>query len=387
MKILHCLYDDKFMDGTIRVYESDKRHTCKYVLVRHSTEYIKFKYMKSDKVMVVTPKTFLSMASDFDVVILHSFVSLEYYYITRIPKSCKVVWYGWGFDIYGGPFPIVPLKLYSDETKRFLDGNRSPITGKTIIKGIIIRLRNRLDYFWQSKAISRVDYFSGVFPYEYELIKRHHSNFKAKKVDFYYGDVDFFIKDTVSNVIEHGKVNIIIGNSADPRNNHHDAITILSKTNLPKESLIIIPLSYAGPKSYVQWVKDYAETLFPGRVRALLDYMPLKEYLDLTSHCKVAIFFHERQQASDNIFMQMMYGAKVYMSETSLAYQYLKNEGFEVFSLQSDGDTLLDDISDEKVMKNRKLLCEKYSNHTILGRVIKINSIIEEDIKEKNSSF
>lgn len=383
MKILHCLFDDKFMDGTIRVYESDKSHTNKYVLVRRSPDNYKFMYVKSVNVEVITPKAFISMTLDFDVVILHSFACLKNYYIAKISKNCKVVWYGWGFDMYDGQHPIVPLRLFSEETKKFIENNRSPISAKEIAVVFLNKIRNSIDTLWQNKAISRIDYFSGVFPYEYDLIKSKHPNFKAKKVDFYYGDVDFFIKDTVRNEIEHGKVNVIVGNSADPRNNHHDALTVLAKANLPKESKIIIPLSYAGTEEYVNWVKDYAESVFPGRVKALLDYLPLQEYLDLTSHCKVAIFYHERQQASDNIFMQMMYGAKIYMSETSLAYQYLKKEGFVVFSLQSDSDKLFEELTDEEVMKNRNLLCNKYSNHTILGRVVNINRQIEEDIKKE----
>jgi hypothetical protein len=368
------------MDGTIRVYESDKRHTNEYVLVKRSPENYKFRYLKSDKVKVITPKMFLTMAPGFNVVILHSFFCLKYYYISKISKKCKVVWYAWGFDIYGNSCPIVPLKLYSEETQKFVERKHLPKNIKKYVIGLLAKLKDIFEGLWLNNAISRVDYFSGVFPYEYDLIRSNHPCFSAKKVDFYYGDVDFFIKDKINHNIEHGKVNVIIGNSADPNNNHHDALTALSKVELPRQSKIIIPLSYAGPVEYVQWVKDYAESLFPGRVNALLDYMPLQDYLGLISHCKVAIFYHERQQASDNIFMQMMYGAKVYMSETSLAYKYLKEAGFVVFSLQSEAGSLLDEISDEMVMTNRRLLCEKYSDHTIKNRVFTINKQIEDDL-------
>lgn len=374
MKILHCLWDDKFMDGTIRVYESDKRQLNEFVLITENPEGYSFKYIKSPLAKVISLNQFVTQVNNYDVIVLHSFACLDNKTISKIPRNIKVVWYSWGFDIYSGHYPIVPLDLYYRETKIFVDSQKTNIG----IKNKLFELKER---FTLEKALERVDYFSGVFPYEFGLIKKYHSRFKARLVDFYYGDVNFFIKDTISNDVEHGKSSVIIGNSADPRNNHHDALTILSKIKLPKESNIIIPLSYAGSSEYIQWVKKYAETLFPGRVKALLNYLPLQEYLDLTSHCKVAIFYHERQQASDNIFMQMMYGAKVYMSETSLAYQYLKEEGFVVFSLQSEFNTLFDDISDDIVMKNRRLLCEKYSEHTIRERVLNINQQIESDFK------
>ena len=61
-------------------------------------------------------------------------------------------------------------------------------------------------------------------------------------------------------------------------------------------------------------------------------------------------------------------------------YKYLKEAGFVVFSLQSEAGSLLDEISDEMVMTNRRLLCEKYSDHTIKNRVFTINKQIEDDL-------
>jgi hypothetical protein len=369
------------MDGTIRVYNCDKRHSNEYLLVKNEPEKYRLRSIKSNRVRIVSPHTFLSLAQDFDVVILHTFICLKYYYISKIPQNCKVVLYAWGFDIYGDSYPIVPIKLYDEETKKYKDSCHLPKGLKNKVSILSTRLRNSVDRLFRKQALSRIDYFSGVFPYEYDLVKSYHRYFNAKPIDFYYGDTDFFIKDTVNTDIERGKVNIIIGNSAAMTNNHHDALTAISNVNLPPSAKIIIPLSYAGSPEYIQWVTDYAESLFPGHVNALKDYMPLQDYLDLTSHCKVAIFFHERQQASDNIFMQMMYGAKVYMSETSLAYKYLKEEGFVVFSLQSEADKLFDDMTDEMIMTNRRLLCEKYSDHTIIDRVRLINQQIEAEIK------
>lgn len=386
MKILHCLFDDKFMDGTIRVYDCDKRHSNEYLLVKNCPEKYRLRSIKSNRVRIVSPHTFLSLAQDFDVVILHTFVCLKYYYISKIPQNCRVVLYTWGFDIYGDSYPIVPIKLYDEETREYKKKCHLPKGLKNKVAILLSRLRNSVDGLFRRHALSRIDYFSGVFPYEYNLVKRYHRYFNAKPVDFYYGDTDFFINDTINTDIERGKINIILGNSAAMTNNHHDALTAISNVKLPPSTKIIIPLSYAGSPEYIQWVTDYAESLFPGRVNALKDYMPLQDYLDLTSHCKVAIFFHERQQASDNIFMQMMYGAKVYMSETSLAYNYLKEEGFVVFSLQSEADKLFDDMTDEMIMTNRRLLCEKYSAHTIIDRVRLINQQIEVDIKNNTKN-
>lgn len=369
MKIIHCLWDDKFMDGTIRVYECDKRHSNAYVIVTKDPQHYKFQYIKSPQVRVISLSDFNTKVKDYDVVVLHSFACLENKVISNIPSNCKVIWYSWGFDTYNGLFPIIPIQLYNNETKEYIRNHCK----KRKIKDFLYALKEHL-YF--KKALSRIDYYSGVFPYEHDLIKQYHPFFNAKKLDFYYGDTDFFIKESVSHNIERNKYNIILGNSADPCNNHHDALTYLSQIRLPEEAKIIIPLSYAGNKEYRDWVNNYAESLFPGKVIPLIDYLPLEVYINLVSCCKVAIFFHERQQASDNIFMQMLYGAKVFLSETSYAYKYLKKEGYVVFSLQSDYQELYSELSDDELIHNRNLLAKNYSESTILSRVRSINDVV-----------
>lgn len=369
MRIVHCLWDDKFMDGTIRVYESDKRHSNEYVFITKDPIHYTFKYIKSPKARAISLSEFNTLAEDCDVIVLHSFVCLANNVISNIPSKCRVIWYSWGFDIYNGVFPIVPIRLYNAETKEYIKKHRK----KRKIKDLLSALKELL-YF--KKAISRVDFYSGVFPYEYELIKQYHPYFHAKKVDFYYGDTDFFIKEGISQIIDRDKFNILLGNSADPCNNHHDALTILSKIGLTEEAKIIIPLSYAGNKEYREWIKDYSESLFPGKVMPLIDYLPFDVYLKFVSSCKVAVFYHERQQATDNIFMQMLYGAKVFLSETSYAYQYLKKEGYVVFSLQSDYQELYSELSDDDIIRNRTLLAHNYSDRTIISRVKVINDIV-----------
>jgi hypothetical protein len=90
----------------------------------------------------------------------------------------------------------------------------------------------------------------------------------------------------------------------------------------------------------------------------------------------VAIYAHNRQQASDNIFLQLIYGAKVYMPETSLAYHYLKKIGLKVFSLEHDIGSWDEEISDADVMENRRILSSLYSSSKLLERIKKINDIL-----------
>jgi hypothetical protein len=88
------------------------------------------------------------------------------------------------------------------------------------------------------------------------------------------------------------------------------------------------------------------------------------------------VFEHERQQASDNIFMQLLYGERVYMSETSEAYTYLKSIGLKIYSLQRDLSLFNVEMTDEDILNNRSVLSNHYSSSKLVERVRTINSTI-----------
>ena len=150
-----------------------------------------------------------------------------------------------------------------------------------------------------------------------------------------------------------------------------------------KEESLIIPLSYGGSLKYIKKVESYAESIAPGRVITLKKYLPLNEYLGLISNCKSAIFAHERQQASDNIFLQLIYGARVFMSENSAAYVYLKGIGLKVYSLQKDIYLIMTPMGLQDIMENRKILSSLYSSSTLIKRVKDINTVFLESANRK----
>ena len=88
----------------------------------------------------------------------------------------------------------------------------------------------------------------------------------------------------------------------------------LTKKNWDK---CIIPLSYCGSNEYKNEIEQRAKELFKDNLVSLRSYLPMNEYLNLISKCKTAIYLHNRQQASDNIFMQLNFGARVFMSSKS----------------------------------------------------------------------
>lgn len=372
MKIIHFVTDEKFIDGAIDLFESDKRVDNYYIKIqRHSRM---FTYIKNKNVEQIPQSKILDRIKNCEVIILHSLPAIPVQLITKIPHSIKIIWFAWGFDLYKDFYAkIIPIKLYGDLTSVYLKQNKFFSSFKYNLWFLKQTLLHKI---YLNKVLSRIDYFSGVFPYEYNEIRKAHPDFKAEPLDFYYGSTNFFIPEIPELKIKHSKLNVIIGNSGDATNNHLDVLQLLKKNNCTIEGLVIIPLSYGCDNKYADKVYNFANDIYPNKVNALRQFMPLNEYLDLISNCRIAIYAHKRQQASDNIFLQLMYGAKVYMSEDSLAFHYLKRIGLKIFSLERDLSSFKEDISDEDILINRQILSSRYSTSKLLDRVKKINDIL-----------
>lgn len=357
LNILHFVIDDKFIDGAISLFESDKRIKNTYAIIRHNDD--NFKYIKYSDILKLDVIDVVGFSRSFDVVVLHALGSLPLPIICKIPQNIKVVWFAWGYDIYNEY--LVNIQLYA------------PLTLSYIKRGSKLFKKHYRKYFlsklFLKKTISRIDYFSGVFPYEYELIKQFRNEFRAAPLDFYYGSTSFFVPEQPFLEIEHDKKDILIGNSADPANNHLDVLDLLKNVDMPEDARLIIPLSYYNSVDYISTIEKEANNVAPGRVLILRKFLPLNEYINLISRCKVAIFAHERQQATDNIFMQLLYGARVYMSETSLAYHYLKDLGINVYSLQNDLNLINFELKDDEIITNRRIISNHYSSSKLIKRI------------------
>ena len=379
LRYLHCLLDDKFIDGAISLFETDDSVKNDYVLFHTDAKSYSIQRIKNPVVVVDSLSNFLKKVIDYDVVILHDLKSLPLNLIAAIPEPIKVVWFMWGFDFYNNY--ICDIRLLH------------PVTYKSrFLSNMLGYLRDKVDYWCKKRklydrALTRIDYFSGVFPYEYNLFKglKHYSSIKAKPLDFYYGSTDFFIPEAPSLDLNNKHINIIIGNSADICNNTLDVFEeIRDVLDVSDIEHIIVPLSYGGNRSHISLVKKTGFSMWGQKFKPLDKYLPLEEYLSLISNCKSAVFFHERQQASDNVFLQLLYGARVFMSESSLMYQYLKDKGYILFALQKDAKLINKPLSYDEVMINRSLLSKNYSSKRIIERVLEINRELLHDFEKNN---
>lgn len=371
VKIANIVKDDKFIDSLFdsMALLNDKWDN-DYLIVRNrkpdSYKYIK----KSDRIIFVPKDAILDYLLDqkYDAVFLHSLTCLPSYIIPRIDKRIKVFWFSWGKDIYELPTqkPLLKYNLIKPETQKVLDKykkNNTPTQKKTL-KDYLRALKYKLfgspndkiikDYH---KAVNRVDYFSGVLEYEYDLMKSV-PGFRAKQVIFKYASLQTLENQKQPSLYTGN--NILVGNSASSTNNHLDIIPYLKKLDLG-ERKIILPLSYPKTKYYSEDISNAYLNEFGKNTMVLKEFMPAQEYMEVLLSCSIAIFFMERQQAVGNIGLALRNGCKVFLSETNPVYRFFNDLGLKIFSVQRDlvQKEIDSPLSMEDIEKNRAILSKR----------------------------
>lgn len=361
-KILNFVLDEKFTDLIIRIqdYFKDYEHEYYFVSVSGSSDFKQIKTTQRIQSIRIEDIKSLYTRTDIGAIFLHSLYSFPIKLIPHIPSQIKVFWFSWGYDIYERPIgnPLINLSLHKEKTKKELQKAKYiPLKTKGFINKIIKRIlingiNEKKSYL---KAIHRVDFFSGILPIEYDIVKAA-TKFRAERVEYKYQDPK---SNEFSREMGYNGNNILIGNSAHSTNNHLDILNKLKDFNLDKRKLIV-PLSYGGNPRYIRSVNDYGCQYFGEKWNALNSMMNYQKYQDVITSCNIGIFLIERQQGMGNINMMLRRGCKIFLSETSIIYKYLKSIGVKVFSFENEltQESLDTPLTKEEKERNRNIIME-----------------------------
>lgn len=183
------------------------------------------------------------------------------------------------------------------------------------------------DYCRKIEQIKRIDYI--VLPKEAEgefrLVKKLYPTFRAKHV---YGlfDQNFDLASVMPTKQDASKPYcVLLGNSANPTNNHIDGMHFLKK-NFKENFDLYSVLSY-GDTNSKKWAKEYGQKLFGDHFYSVEDYMDRQSYLNFVNSMDAVVMYHNRQQAAGNIMTSLVLGKPVFMKSTNVVYQMLKNIG------------------------------------------------------------
>jgi dTDP-N-acetylfucosamine:lipid II N-acetylfucosaminyltransferase len=297
------------------------------------------KAQKSDRVYFCEPrfygqlKAYLKLFLQLHLakkVIIHGLFNIR---VIAILAFCpwlirKCYWIIWGGDLYS----------YRSKKKTWLQ------KGKEFLKRFVVK---------------RVGHLVTGTPGDVELARAWYGATGKHILCFNYPSNVFVEKPEQATEDDH--FNILIGNSADPSNNHIDVFNRL-RGGLPENARIYCPLSY-GNAGYAREVIVEGKAIFGDKFKPMTDFMAFRKYLEFLSSIDVAIFDHNRQQAFGNALCLIGFGKKVYLNPTSTLNGMFEQFGIEIYD---SGDINLNQTDTDALKKNQMLVAENFSKKALV---------------------
>jgi hypothetical protein len=228
------------------------------------------------------------------------------------------------------------------------------------------------------KAIQKIDICLFLLESDFKLLGEFIQH-KAKWKTACYQTIDNLIGGNKDYKITGNS--ILLGNSSTPSNRHKVVLDQLKKVDGLSQK-VITPLNY-GDAEYKTYILAEGTKAIGDNFKPLTEFMPIEEYSSTIQECSHVIMAHKRQQGFGTIMMMIYGGAKLYLSEDSPFYSWLKNLGIVVYSIENElTHELKSELSDEIKLVNREIVSRYLSEISILQ---KLNGIIEEAIQISNS--
>ena len=168
--------------------------------------------------------------------------------------------------------------------------------------------------------------------------------------------------------IKKENLHIIIGNSADPSNNHFEILKKLEKYK-DKNIIIYCPLSY-GDVEYAEKVINQGKTIFKEKFIPIVEFLDYKRYLRLLLEIDIAIFAHNRQQAFGNITSLLSMKKTVYLRDEVTTTKMLKKLGIKIKSF--DNLKKLEVFDDMLLERNKRIMKKRFSEEQLIEEWEKI---------------
>ena len=166
---------------------------------------------------------------------------------------------------------------------------------------------------------------------------------------------------------DHDGLNILLGNSADPSNNHIEALErLLPFKDQPFK--IYAPLSY-GDQNHAQKVISQGKAWFGDKFVPMTEFMPFEQYLEFLKSLDIAIFNHQRQQAMGNTITLLGMGKTVFMRSDVSHWRFLTGLGIKL----NDVEKLeLCRIARDEADENARVVYSYFSRATLMKQLANI---------------
>lgn len=147
----------------------------------------------------------------------------------------------------------------------------------------------------------------------------------------YLSNVSSF-KTNIQRTLNDNVKTILVGNSADPSNNHLEIFEQLKKVN-NLDFKVFCPLSYGKNSKYINLVINEGRASFSENFIPVTKFMSLDDYRNFLDTMDIAIFNHNRQQAMGTTISLLKLKKYIYMKTNTSSYISLKKRGFILFDV------------------------------------------------------
>lgn len=264
-------------------------------------------------------------------IIIHGLFNNHLFYLLTMQPWLlkKCYWVMWGGDLYIHDAPVKDWRWKKNE-------------------------------FFRNFIVKRIGHFVTYIKGDYELAQKWY----GAKGDYchclmYPSNV---YKEFILPPKRGDTINILVGNSADPTNNHAEVFEKLV-TYKQANIQIFCPLSY-GSSENAERIAKLGRELFGDKFTPLLDFMPFENYLELLGQIDIAVFAHKRQQAMGNTITLLGFGRKVFIGSGVTPWAMFDELGIKVF------DVCKLDIApmNEDVSKNNQIRIKRQFSEAVLTK-------------------
>jgi hypothetical protein len=324
---------------------------------------------------VILPENLQSTdISKSEGIIIHYLSISKARFLRKIPQDIPVACSIWGGDFYNF-LPEFRKDLYSDLTEKYLKhAQKWP--------GILYLIKDKMvfpvsqNYKLWKEAVTKSKLFSTVIPYEKILVgKSFNANSKYMSLPTHSLDKVLDIDNYERTICtkENFSMNILIGNSGHPTNNHLEILYFIQSLN-NEEINVHLPLTY-GNNEYIKHLCNTGSSLFGKKFRPLLNHLNNTDFKNYLNYSNIFIFNSYRQQGIGTIIEALWSGGKVFLSNKNITASFYRDIGLKIFSVEDDlfkskNPALFEPLTREEILSNRKILLKIYSKEMVNNSII-----------------
>lgn len=364
IKIIHIHTDYKFVPRITIPFEGDLFDN-QDIIIENKTSYqgplktntIVFKRNEKNINRII------GRCSKADLVVMHDLCFVKSRIALALPKDIIVAWRFFGYELYSKRKDV----FTSDNSREAANNEKLKIQElpKKALKKFyqFIKYGNTPEKI-RNDAINRINYMFVLSKEEYDILKIYWNDLpRFIKLPHSYFSNDLVLNDL--SIKNKGKRKIVIGNNRSSFNNHLDIIHLIKKYPQKNNFEFILLFNYGPENAYAQEVRNSINNA--PSFSLINDFILSDEFKQFYQGISALLINGYRQMAGANIFSALRNGVKVYLNKKNVFLEWMKNEGFKVFTIEDfemdfvNNNLYLDSEIAEYNLNQLKIFSKRYT--------------------------